>query len=453
MSFFSLAQPTVDSNYLRVNGIYIKGNEKTKAFIITRELTFQQNDSIPETAIISEIERSKNNLMNTALFNFVDLKHVRVDSSTFNVIIEVIERWYFWPLPIFELAETNFNTWWLNKDFSRINYGTYLVKENFRGRRETIKFKFQWGFTQNIGFQYAVPYINKKKTLGVSGTFSFAQNHEVNYQSVNNKRIFYKDVNQFLKQEYFARIATAYRSKLYNTHTFELDYVNASINDTLTVLSSDFFKDNRTRTNYFGINYWFRHDKRDYASYPLKGHRIDFFAKKYGLGTSFENQLNLMELSTNLTYHLPLAGRFYAAAGLFGKTTLFDVSPYFIQKGLGYSEVVRSYEYYVVDGQHYGLFKSNIKYQIIKPKVEKVDILNKTQFNTIPYALYFNVFFDSGYVVDDLYASKNKLANSLLLGTGIGIDLVTYYDMVIRTEFSMNRMGESGFFLNFVKAI
>lgn len=45
------------------------------------------------------------------------------------------------------------------------------------------------------------------------------------------------------------------------------------------------------------------------------------------------------------------------------------------------------------------------------------------------------------------------LQNSLLYGTGVGIDFVTYYDKVLRVEYGINGLGESGLFLHLVAPI
>ena len=86
--------------------------------------------------------------------------------------------------------------------------------------------------------------------------------------------------------------------------------------------------------------------------------------------------------------------------------------------------------------------------EIIKPHIKNVPLpLNK--FNTFHYALYFGLYGDMGYVEDRLYAGANPLANSLLAGYGVGVDYVTYYDIVLRLECSMNKMNELGFFIHF----
>ena len=40
-------------------------------------------------------------------------------------------------------------------------------------------------------------------------------------------------------------------------------------------------------------------------------------------------------------------------------------------------------------------------------------------------------------------------SNEFLYGYGLGLDFVTYYDIVFRVEFSANKFGETGLFLHF----
>ena len=71
------------------------------------------------------------------------------------------------------------------------------------------------------------------------------------------------------------------------------------------------------------------------------------------------------------------------------------------------------------------------------------------KFATIPFAIYLNAYGDAGYVEDTRYQQHNSLTNSWLYGCGAGIDLVTYYDLVFRFEYSVNKFGESGIFIHF----
>jgi hypothetical protein len=127
-----------------------------------------------------------------------------------------------------------------------------------------------------------------------------------------------------------------------------------------------------------------------------------------------------------------------------------------MQQGLGYGrEYVRGYEYYVVDGRDFLLWKNNFKFAIIPARVFGIDFLRSPKFNKVPFALYLNVFGDLGYVLydGDYPDPSNDLRNSLLLGCGVGLDLATYYDIVIRLEASVNRDGMPGIYLHFTAPI
>jgi hypothetical protein len=58
-------------------------------------------------------------------------------------------------------------------------------------------------------------------------------------------------------------------------------------------------------------------------------------------------------------------------------------------------------------------------------------------------------FFDSGYVNNNFTDPENvALSNRYLFGGGVGLDIVTYYDLVLRLEYSINDRGDAGFFVN-----
>jgi len=95
--------------------------------------------------------RSEENLLNTSLFNSARITRLQ-NGNEIDVYIIFTERWYIFPLPIFEIAERNFNVWWKSKDFSRVVYGGVLTWNNFRGRKEEIGATIRLGYTQRISF-------------------------------------------------------------------------------------------------------------------------------------------------------------------------------------------------------------------------------------------------------------------------------------------------------------
>ena len=176
----------------KVNDIFIIGNTITKSTIILRELTFVKGSVIDSAMIKQELQRSRDNVYNTSLFNMVDVTYYSMGNHEINVTIFLKERWYLWPIPIFEIHERNFNVWWQTKNFNRAVYGGYLVYNNFRGRNETLQLAIRQGYFQRYELKYDIPYINKQQKIGIGFSGGYNTNHEVPYALKDNQSVYFK---------------------------------------------------------------------------------------------------------------------------------------------------------------------------------------------------------------------------------------------------------------------
>jgi hypothetical protein len=252
----------------------------------------------------------------------------------------------------------------------------------------------------------------------------------------------------------FLKLGLSYRKKINNTHSLDLSYNYYELDDTVNKLNPNYFYTNNSNNISLEINYQFKNDYRDSKAYPLKGYYFDINFSKKGLGILKNEKLNLLDIETNIRKYLQLNNKFYFAAGSTTKLSSNGFHPYRIEKALGYvRNFVRGYEYYVIDGQNFELVKTNFKYELISRKVNKIDFIKTEKFNTFYYVVYLNAFVDMGYVKSNDYDISNTLVNSFLCGYGIGLDYVTYYDKVLRLEFSINKLGEKGLFLHFMAPI
>jgi len=91
---------TISDDRLLIEQILIDGNKVTKAQIILRELTFEVGDTIRKIEMLPAFQRSRENLLNTTLFNFVYFDVDHLPGNRINILISVVERWYIWPVPI-----------------------------------------------------------------------------------------------------------------------------------------------------------------------------------------------------------------------------------------------------------------------------------------------------------------------------------------------------------------
>ena len=458
---FAQHKDSLNGRKIIIAYIGIDGNYVTKTSVILRELNFKKGDTILAAKWGSIALRSKDNVMNTGLFNFVDIDTLTSPLGETNVIIRVVEQWYIWPYPEFQIEERNFNVWW-NQDhrsLQKVDYGIFLSDNNTTGNKEILRLKLQLGYTEQLGLSYTIPYITKNQDFGIQFNVSYSQNKEVAYTSIGNILTFLSTPNATLQEQLTSAIDLTYRQGLYNIHYLELNFASCHINDTLLKVTTNYLPFNLNSTAFFGAKYYFKRDLRDYVLYPLHGYFFDFSLNDYGLMLALPQQraFNITYLQSSLHKYGKISNKFFYSAEAEGKVSQNGGEPYYLQRGLGYgNDFARGYEYYVVDGNNYALLKGEIKYQLlniplINLPTQRLPFLRQRQFNKTNFSLYLTAFSDWGYVGNaDPNVVDNILANTPLWGKGVGIDMVTYYGIVLRAEYSFNQLNQSGFFLHFL---
>jgi len=451
LTVFSYAN--IDStSVVIVQDIRISGNQKTKDPIILRELTFGVGDSLTLAGLHVKLEASTVNLLKQPLFHFVYTEIEPGDSPVqVRILITVTERWYTWLWPVFEISDRNFNAWLENGDLTRLSYGLFFQQENFRGRLEKLHIRLKFGYQQQIAVLYESPYLNRKKTIGAGVSMSAGRQREVGYITLNDKLQYYRSSN-FLLKELDMAVFVRYRPDIHFSHTLQLRFNRLILSDSLLKMNPDYTQGSLTTPDFAELSYFIKVDFRDQRAYPLRGWYGDAELARFGLLPGSE--IGFITLRPNLRTYLPLAGRWFSAFGAAAKFTAGGEAPYYLNRALGYRrDYVRGYEYYVTEGQNFLVFKSDIKFALIQPAIKKIGWISSEKFNTIPYSVYLSAFADIGRAWPEEYNSTNNLQGKTQFGVGLGVDLITYYDKVMRMEFSVNAKGESGFYLHFMAAI
>lgn len=446
--FSQVYSDTIFPDSAIIDRIIVTGNKKTKIHIITRELLFHEGDSLPINTLENSINRSRDNLMNIGLFNFVEIKYFKGFEHHVDVHIELTERWYLWPMPIFELADRNFNEWLLTKDFSRTNIGMYVRQENFRGRDEILQVQFLTGYSQRIGVFYTIPYINRKQNLGFStGIYGF-RNHEIAYNAVGNKLKFYRTDDEYARRDFSTFIRFTKRNGIYNFYNSLIEYRKSSTLDTVVSLNPDYFFNSSTTQQFITLSWSYRYDRRDYQPYAQRGYMFEVEVAKTGLGL-LKNEPDLLAIAMGFRKFHPIGKRFNISGMIKSRITQTKDAPYFNQRALGYgADYIRGYELYVMNGQNYTLLRSNFKYILMPQKTYLVPFLNSDKFRKIPVSMFLKVFVDAGYVSDHVFGAINPLSNEWQYSYGVGYDYVTYYDLVFRFEYAINKLNEHGLFFH-----
>lgn len=437
------------SGPFRIAGIAIEGNRITKPRVILRELLLSEGDTVTSKDLYARIERSTQNLRNLSLFNSVGIMPLFLGPNEVFLTVTVNERWYWWPEPIFRVADPNFNTWWLTRDLRRVNFGAYLNRYNFRGRNETLYVKFQLGYTKELAMRYRIPFVDRKERWGFSIGGGYAEQNEVTVATRDNKRVFARYEQEEVRTERKVELQASLRKAHDIRHGWRLAFVHADVRDTVRRATGDYFRNNASDSRYLALGYTFSIDRRDSRVFPLKGHYTEFRFDRLGLGLLGSAEPRVTILQAHVERLAQLKPRWSVGGSLRARTTLDRDLPYYNQEGLGYSNNVRGYEYYIVDGQHAAVGKANVLFALVQPREYYLNPIPLEAFRTLYVAVYLHAFVDAGYAWDDRYAAQNPLANTVLTGTGVGLDLVSSYDQVLRLEYSVNGRSETGLYLHF----
>ncbi len=440
------------SHIITINRIFIIGNRQTRDQIILRELSLKAGDTINVAYLDARLEQDRKKIYNTRLFNTVEVRQLEVENNKIDLLIDLNERWYTFPSPIFELSDRNFNEWWQNydHDFSRVNYGIKLSQFNVRGRNETLMATMQFGFNRVFSVRYIIPYIDHKQKQGLTVDLYFRESKNLAFQTLDHKLDFYNS-KRLLHETRGAALTYSYRNSFYETHALKIEYEDINVDDTIPKLNPNYLGSEQARQKFMRLSYHFFSEHRDVIAYPLKGYHVRLSAFRSGFGLD----VNKTEVIASYARFFDLKKNLYLSNYTYGYWSTPDDQPYNQYGIMGYrKEILRGYEIYVIEGPYFFLNKTTLKKRIFSRtyRWEKGPI---SQFRHIPLSIFIKTYTDIGYVNNYPYYEENdfntRLSDKLLVGAGAGIDVVTAYDMVFRFEYTLNGEGKSGFFFNIKK--
>jgi outer membrane protein assembly factor BamA len=445
---------TDTTRIVKVNKVFIQGNRRTRDQIITREISLKPGTSHRLPHLLDSLEYDRFRIYNTNLFNKVDIFVFELGADSVNFFIQVDERWYIYPAPVFRLADRNFNDWWVNQngDLNRVNYGMNFTHYNFRGRSERLRLYVQSGFEQRLLFNWRIPYVDKKQQIGIMPEFQLVENKNLAYETTDHLRHFLtaeETGDELLRRIFFSSVTTTLRKRYYDFHYFTVGGTSASISDTIAYLNPNYFGGSRTSHRYLSVGYGYQYDRRNNMNYPTKGFNIFVNAAKFGLTSS--EDVDFWRFYGVGARYWDLGNKFYIASSFSAMHTLNSL-PYFNYWGLGFDRIiyVRGYELELIEGQSFLMSKNSARKLLFSTTKNIKKIMPVKQFQTFPIALYGKVFFDSGWVAGYRgYENNDRLSNKLIYGIGTGVDIHTIYDLVLRLEYSYNAEGQANFFLNF----
>jgi hypothetical protein len=311
------------------------------------------------------------------------------------------------------------------------------------------------GYTKEFFLKYQNLFLDKRQRHFLNVKAKVYYRNKQIYRTYQNKLETYVSENDYAIQGSEFGLSYNFRPLFYGNHFFSFAYLNQTVEDSLADLNPNFLGDSNTNLSFLQLTYKFTFDKRNSREYPIKGFLITGIIQQQGLNILHNNGFHKLSLYTHFKQFYHISGKFYGAHSVSLKKTFDNYEVYYFKRGLGYSDYLRGYEYYVIDGQDFALLKNNFKFNLLPRQIVNMRFLPLKKFRKIHFSIYLNAYFDIGYVYDkyqnDVYL--NTFSNQLQYSGGLGIDLVTYYDKIIRLEYSIIKTGESGFFIHFMAPI
>ncbi|HYJ39068.1 MAG TPA: POTRA domain-containing protein, partial [Chitinophagaceae bacterium] len=427
-----------------IKDIVITGNKKTRPYIIERELLFKRGDSVNLSELVKQFDRSKELLMNTALFHEVVVSLQKFMGYEIYVAIDVKERWYIFPIPYFKPVDRNLSEW-IKQGFGidRVNYGFKFSYYNFTGRNDKLKLWLITGYTKQIQFQYDLPYVDKALKHGIRLNFSYSTNKEVNYATVDDQQQFYKDStsDKTLSKMYNGSIEITYRPFIKTRNTFRIGYNYQSVDSAIINLNPEYFKNNSTKVAFPEIAYKVEYYNVDYIPYAQKGFMGEVSIMKRG----FNKDMNMWQIGYRANQNVKLSRKASYSLQSNGLIRFPFDQPYVNLRMFGYGDFyLRGLEKYVVDGLAGMLVKNTLRREVLAFNITSPF---NTSIQKIPFQFFAKTYFDAGYSYNKS-SDANYLANRMMYTGGFGIDMKTIYDVILRFEYSFNQKGEQGFFFH-----
>lgn len=435
-----------DSSSLEIGEIIISGNKKTKATIILREIPFKSGEKYSLELIVRKMAEARRQLLNTALFTSAIVAAKNIQANKIDISVELKERWYLIPLPYFKPVDRNINQWLVEQKASidRVNYGVNIFYDNATGSNDKFRLWLINGYTRQLKFSYDRFYIDKKLKWGMKFSFATGKNREVNYNTINDKQVFFKDENQYLRNFKNASIELTYRKAINTRHSFGILYTAEEVKDTIIKLNPTFFNAGLKQIRFPGIFYSLTYFNVDYIPYPTRGFAGQILISQSG----FNKKYSLSQLQVKGLASWPLSAKTFFNLNVYGGIKLPFKQPYFNQRFLGYNDIfIQGFEYYVIDGLAGGYAKTTLTRELINTFINTSSGKKGKESQKIPLRIFGKVFGNAGYVYAQ-QTGNNSLSNKMLVSGGFGIDILAFYDFTIKLEWTFNSLGQNGLFLH-----
>ncbi len=411
-------------------------------------MAISAGDSILISTLSNRLEQIRQHIYNTTLFVTVKVEPILLNAFECDIIVTVKERFYVFPIPQFQLVDRSFDEW-LTKykaSLTRVNYGMKFAHYNLSGRKDPLRLYILNGYTRNISASYSVPYSNAKLTEGFYVGAGFAQSKEIAYKTNYDNSFAYFKNGGFVRDYWYINGGYTIRKAIKQIQILSVAYSHMQVSDSIisTNFNTRYFNHNSTTQGYVDLTYTLQYTDVDNILYPLEGISKFVSLQKQGLG--LKGGINMFSIEGEYNKFRSLGKKWYTSLQFAGKIKLPFKQAYINQRALGDKDTyLRGLEYYAIDGVAFSTAKFNVKREILNFTIPT--FFKSKTYNKIPFKFFAKAFTDFGYVYSN-EKPATRLNNKLLSTTGVGLDILTLYDIHIRLDYSLNQLGQKRLVVN-----
>ncbi len=401
-----------------IDTVIVGGNAKTHAYVILDEMTLHKGD----TATFNAIEYDKNRIYGLGLFTRVDIAYDSVQGTKF-LFVDVNERWYLIPYPIFGFRDG---------DVKRPYGGAGFLHNNVGGRNQKLYASMILGSDPSAALSFSDPLIDKTRRLYFSGGLSFSRvrnKTEVDVQTTGPFDELHYDVNGTLGKRFTLSQTAGLNVGYHVIHVSSWAPGRTVAND------------GTDRFLYATASYGF--DSRDLYEYASRGEYVGVSFTKYGFG---ESSFNISRVYADMRAYRELPLGFIVASRLFGNLTWGGEVPAYAHVFFGYGDRIRGWFKTVIEGDDNAGYTLELRHYIFPPRYFRISFLPLPQeFSILRFGVAAALFANTG---TSWYRGDKLTWNSLYSGYGGGLHFLLPYSIIIRVEYAWNQFHHGEFILD-----
>jgi outer membrane protein assembly factor BamA len=419
LHFATLPPAAMPDSVFTVARISIFGNDHTKDFVITREMTLQPGQ--PITAELLRYDQSR--IMSLGLFNEVKISAVpRTDSAGLaDLAVQVSERWYLFPYPVFGIKD---------RDWSKLYYGVGLLHFNFRGQNEKLNTALILGYDPAVTLSYRTPY------LGGSGNYFLET--RIAASTVTNRSVLAEDgLPNFDERHASASVSVGERFGITQTAWLSAGFEHVHIGDALPGRTLSGSGDD----DYPVFSAGYQYDSRDLNEYPSHGTFLRFSITKFGFpgGTT-----DIVRYAADMRRFIPIAPGITLAGRCFADLAAAGPTPSYNHVFFGYGERIRGHYRDVIEGESLTGTSAEVRFTLLPVRYLEVPALPR-QFALWRFGVSAALFGDAGTA---WFRSEPYALNRWIAGYGVGLNFLLPYSAILRTEYGLNENRRGQFIID-----